>query len=155
MKWDRKWLFDFSAEKTQLVSFDQSNNTGVIDVEMDGSLYKKKASFDMPGLIFSFNLDWGSYIVSFVKTSTKKIGALVCSTKFLSPEVAMYLYKFTIQPCIEYFCHVSTAAFNCYLELLDKLQKRICRAVDASLAGSLEPLAQGRNSSSLSHFYKH
>ena len=32
----RKWLGDFNARKTQLVSFDWSNNTGVNDVEMDG-----------------------------------------------------------------------------------------------------------------------
>ena len=30
--WDKKWLADFSAGKTQLVSFDRSNNTGSIDV---------------------------------------------------------------------------------------------------------------------------
>ena len=34
----RKWLFNFIAEKTQLVSFDQFNNTGVIHVKMDGSV---------------------------------------------------------------------------------------------------------------------
>ena len=33
-----KWLFDFNAEKTQLISFDQSNNTGAIDVKMDESV---------------------------------------------------------------------------------------------------------------------
>ena len=31
--WGRKWLVDFSAGKTQLVLFDQSNNTGAIDVK--------------------------------------------------------------------------------------------------------------------------
>ena len=31
--WCRKWLFDFSAGKTRLVSTDQSNNTGDIDVK--------------------------------------------------------------------------------------------------------------------------
>ena len=40
--WDRKSLVDFNAEKTQLVSFDQSNNTGAIDVKMDGSVLEKK-----------------------------------------------------------------------------------------------------------------
>ena len=34
----RKWLVDFNAGKTELVSFDQSNNTGLIDVKMDGSV---------------------------------------------------------------------------------------------------------------------
>ena len=36
--WCKKWLFDFNAGKTQLVLFDQSNNTGSIDVKMDGSV---------------------------------------------------------------------------------------------------------------------
>ena len=41
MDWDKKWLADFSAGKTQLVSFDQSNNTGSIDVKQMG-LYLRK-----------------------------------------------------------------------------------------------------------------
>ena len=34
----RKWLVDFNAGKTELVLFDQPNNTGLIDVKMDGSV---------------------------------------------------------------------------------------------------------------------
>ena len=49
-------------------------------------------------LTFSSKLDWGSYIISIAKTASKKIGALICSMKFLSPEVAPYLYKSTIRP---------------------------------------------------------
>ena len=36
MDWGRKWLVDFNAGKTQLVSFDRSKNTGTIDVKIDG-----------------------------------------------------------------------------------------------------------------------
>ena len=36
--WGRKWLAGFNAGKTQLVSFDWSNNSGAIDVKMDGSV---------------------------------------------------------------------------------------------------------------------
>ena len=75
--------------------------------------------------------------------------------KFLSPEVALYLYKSTIRPCMEYCCHVWAGAPSCYLELLDKLQKRICRTVGPSLAASLEPLAHCRNVASLSLFYRY
>ena len=60
--------------------------------------------------------------------------------KFLSPEVALYLYKSTIRSC---------------MELLDKLQKRICRIVGPSLAASLEPLAHRRSVVSLSLFYRY
>ena len=70
-----------------------------------------------------------------------------------SPEVARYLYKSTIFPCMEYCCHVWAGTPSCYLELLDKLQKRICRTVGPSLTASLEPLAHRRNVDSLSLFY--
>ena len=42
---------------------------------------------------------------------------------------------------MKYCCHVWAGAPSCYLELLDKLQKWICRTVGPSLAASLEPLA--------------
>ena len=57
--------------------------------------------------------------------------------KFLSPEVALYLYKSTIRPCMEYCCHVWAGVPSCYLELLDKQQKRIYRTLGSSLAASL------------------
>ena len=75
--------------------------------------------------------------------------------KFLSPEVALYLYKSTTQPCMEYCCHVWVGAPSCYLELLDKLQKQICRTVGTSFATSLEPLAHCRNIASLSLLYRY
>ena len=53
--WDKKWLVDFNAWKTQLVLFDRSSNTGSIDVKMDGSVLKEKLSFKM--LTFSSKLD--------------------------------------------------------------------------------------------------
>ena len=56
---------------------------------------------------------------------------------------------------MEYCCHVWAVAPSCYLELLDKLQKRICRTVGPLLAASLEPLAHRRNVASLSLFYRY
>ena len=75
--------------------------------------------------------------------------------KFLSPEVALYLYKSTIRPCMEYCCLAWAGAPSCYLGLLDKLQKWICSTVGRSLAISLEPLAHHQNVASLSLFYRH
>ena len=112
--WDKKWLVDFNAGKTQLVSFDRSNNTGSIDVKMDGSVLEAKSSFKMLGLTFSSKLNWGSYIVSIAKNSSKKFGALIRSVKYLSAEVALYLYKSTLFPCMEYCCHVWASAPSCY-----------------------------------------
>ena len=108
---------------------------------MDGSVVEEKSSFKMLGLTFSSKLDWGSYIISIAKTDSKKIRALIRSMKFLSPEVALYLYKSIISPCMENCCHAWAGAPSCYLALLAKLQKQICKTVGPSLAASLEPLA--------------
>ena len=75
--------------------------------------------------------------------------------KFLSSEVPLYLYKPTIQPCMEYCCHVWAGVPSCYLALLDKLQKRIRRTVGPSLAASLEPLAHRGNLATLSLFFRY
>ena len=56
---------------------------------------------------------------------------------------------------MEYCCHVWAGAPSCYLELLDKLQKWICRTVGPSLAASLEPLAHHQDVASLSLFYRY
>ena len=53
MDYGTKWLDDFNAKKTQLVSFDQFNNTGAIDVKMDESVLEEKSSFKILGLNFS------------------------------------------------------------------------------------------------------
>ena len=130
--WGKKWLVDFNAGQTQLVLFDRSNNNGSIDVKMDGSVLEEKSTLKMLGLTFSSKLDWGSCAISIAKTASKKRGALIRSMKFLSPEVALYLYKSTIRPCLKCCCHVWAGAPSCYLELL-------------LLAISLEPLAHRRN----------
>ena len=144
LDWGRKWLVNFNAGKTQLVLFGGSKNTGAIDVKMHGSLLEEKLSCKMLVLTFSSKLNWGSYIISIAKIAFKKIRALILCIKFLSPQVALYLYK--------YCCHIWTGAPSCYLELLGKLQKWICRTVGPSLAASFEPLAHRQNVASLSLF---
>ena len=75
--------------------------------------------------------------------------------KLLSPEVVLYLYKSTIRPCMEYCYHVWTDPPSCYLELLDKLQTRICRTIGPSLAACLKSLAHCRNVATFSIFYRY
>ena len=75
--WGKKWLVDFNAGKTRLVLFDQSYKNDYIDVKMDWSVLQEKSYFKMLGLTFSSKLDWGSCIISIVKTASKKIGTLI------------------------------------------------------------------------------
>ena len=92
------WLVDFNSGNTQRFRL-----TGLITlVLMDGSPLEEKSSFKMLRLTFSPKLDWGFYIISIAKTASKKIRALIRSMNFLSAEAALYLYKSTIRPCMEY-----------------------------------------------------
>ena len=52
-------------------------------------------------------------------------------------------------------CHALAGGLSCYLELMDKQQKLICRTVGPSCAVFLEPLAHCRNVASLSLFYRY
>ena len=120
--------------------------------KMDGS-FEEKSSFKILWLSFSSKLGWDFYVFSIAKTVCKKIGTLVRSVKFVSPEVALYLYKSTIWLWREYCCHIWARAPSFYLDMLDKLQKPICRNVGTIPAGSLEPLGHRTIVASLSIFY--
>ena len=45
VKWDRKWLVHFNVRKTQLESFNRSNNTGVSGARMNGFVLEEKIIF--------------------------------------------------------------------------------------------------------------
>ena len=81
LDWDRGWLFDFSAPKALLVSFDWSKNSGTIDVKITWVVLEEKSSLKILRLSFSSEFDWGSKIVYIAKTGFKKIGALIRSMK--------------------------------------------------------------------------
>ena len=153
LDWGRKWLVDFNTGKTQLVSFYRSSNTSAFDLKVDWSVLEEKSFFKMLRLAFSSKLDCGFHIIFIAKTASKKLGALIV-LQFLSPEVTKHLYKCTIAHAWNAVV-IWAGAPRCYLELLDKLQKRICMSVDPSLAASLELLFHRRNLPSLSLFYRH
>ena len=79
----KNWLFHFSAANTKLVSFDRSFNSDVVNVKMDQYFPDRKSSSKMLRLFFSSKLDWGSYIGSVGKSTSKKVRVLVRLEKFL------------------------------------------------------------------------
>ena len=121
--------------RTQPVKFDRCNNTGAIDFKIDRPVLKENISYvifchgtiiqniSFKVMPFSTKLGWGSYMISFAKTASKRIGVLIGSVTFLPPEVALYHYESTIRPCMEYYRDVWTVAPGCYLEMLDNPQK--------------------------------
>ena len=61
--WGKKWFVDFNDGKTQLVSFDRSENNGSIDVKMDGPVLEEKSSYDAGfDLLFYIELEFLHYL---------------------------------------------------------------------------------------------
>ena len=107
VNWGRKCLVDFYAGNTQLVSLDQSNNTGDIYVKMDGSVLENKSSLRRWGCLSVLNWIGTLTIPLLLKLAPGKLepwfGCSLCSLDF---QVALYLYKSTPWPCLGYSCHV-------------------------------------------------
>ena len=87
--WGWKWPVDFSADKTQFVSFHRSNNASAIDVKMDGSVLEEESSFKELELSFSTKLDWA--LTSFLFNPRVN--------SFIKLLMLLYLYCITIVIC--------------------------------------------------------
>ena len=126
----RKWLVNFNTGKTEHVLFDSPVTLVVLIWKwMDLSLMKNHLLRCWDCL------------------------SLLNALTFLSCEAAFFVYKSTIQPCIVYCRQVWDGTPNCYLDLLGKLQKWVCRTVGLKLTASLEPLGYRQNEASISLFY--
>ena len=56
---------------------------------------------------------------------------------------------------MEYSCNVWAGAPNCYMDMLDKLQKWVCRTIVPAFTVSLEPVAHYRNGVSRTIIYRY
>ena len=110
-------------------------------MKRDGYVLEGKSFFKMMGLTSFPNWIETLNIVFIARTTSKKVESLTRSMKFLSPGVALYLYKFTIRSCKKTYCNVWAGTSSCYLEFLNKIQKRKFRTAVPSLAAYFKPLA--------------
>lgn len=54
----------------------------------------------------------------------------------------MPIYKSAIRPCIEYDCHILSVDLAKYLDILDKIQWRVCYSIYLDLASRFKSLSQ-------------
>ena len=76
----------------------------------------------------------------------------ICNIAFYADDAALYS---KCDQLSDLWQQLESFSWGCYLELLDKLQKWVCRTVDPSITASLKPLVHRRNVASLSLFYRH
>ena len=112
--WGRKLLGTFSVWKLELF---HSDNSGAIVVKMNGFVLNEESSFKKLGFSISSNVDWALCIVTITKTACTKMWVLIrfvfCSAEFWFGTVALYLFRYTTQFCMENCCHFWTGAPDC------------------------------------------
>ena len=82
----------------------------------------------MLGLLVPSKFDWGFYITSFAKT------ALIFT---------LHVCKSTISSSMEHCCNIRAGVHRYYSDMLDKMQKWVCRTVGFSFASFLESMSHG------------
>ena len=124
VEWGDRWLRTFNATKTKQLSFNPHRDPLLVPVEMNGIELPQETSFRLLGLTFTQSMDWKPYIRSIDKAASRKVGNLYRAQCFLTPESILYLYKSTIQPCMNYCSHIwGGAPRSNGLDLLDNVQK--------------------------------
>ena len=83
------------------------------------------------------------------------VGCLSRARKFIPPSALLYLYKTSIRPLIECCSHIWAGAPDCYLRMLDKVQRRLCYLVGEDLAVSLDSLGHRRAVGTACLFYRY
>ena len=69
----RKWLVDFNVEKTQFVSFDQFNNTGAINKEIDKSVIEENHLLKCWECLILLNQIWAVTVFLLLKLPPRKL----------------------------------------------------------------------------------
>ena len=143
-----KWHVDFTVGNSQLISFDQSNNSVVIDLKISLTIMKNHPI--MPNLPFPSKLHWFSYSVPFAKAASKEIVASIRSWSFF----LLRLFGASINLLYDLawitvlwlgWCHYFL------IEYWDKVQDRECRTVNHSL----DTLTHCLNAATLSLFWRY
>ena len=92
VNWGRKWLVDFNTGKTQLISFELSNETGYYWCENGQVCSGGKIIFNMLALPLSSNFDLTVKLCLLLKLPTRN-WSFDYIMNFFSPKVALCIYK--------------------------------------------------------------
>ena len=79
------------------------------------------------------------------KTASRKLKSWFVLLSFFLHRLLIISINLSLWPCMKYCCHTWADAPSRYLDILDKLQRWVCRTVFPTLVASLELFALCRN----------
>ena len=155
VEWGSVNKVQFNVQKTQATTLTRKSHVGLPTVEMEGHPIVESPSVKLLGININNNMSWHDHVISIAKTASQKLGVLFRCRKLYTPEQLLLLYKAQIRPSLEYCSHVWGCAPKHSLKLLDSIQKRAIRLIDApNLTKDLHSLEHRRRVAELSLFYR-
>ena len=107
----------------------------------NGADVKCFSSLNVLGLTIDSRLNWKEHIHGLAAVASRKLGFLFGVWSYFSSTQLLAFYKSFVRSHLEYCSHIWTGAAECYLELLNKIQRKATRLVgDANLTSQLAPL---------------
>nr|CAI5851059.1 unnamed protein product [Callosobruchus analis] len=155
VEWGLVNKVQFNVQKTQATTLTKKSLVGLPMLEMEGRLFVEFPSIKLLGISINNNMSWHDHVATIAKTASQKLGVLFRCRKLYTPEQLFLLYKAQIRPSLEYCSHVWDCAPKYSLKLLDSIQNRAIRLIDApNLTKDLHSLAHRRRVVGLSLFYR-
>lgn len=78
-----------------------------------------------------------------------------CSCQIFLPESLLHFYKSTIPSCLKHFRHIWLLYSAMYLDIIEKIQRKLCNFIGAYLVSRLHLCSHCRNVASVFYFYKY
>ena len=127
LAWGQDCIGTFNDRKTKPISVSRSKDRNFPAVHMGPQVLAYSEDLRILGMDITSDLSWGKYISGIAKSAAMRVGCLSRARKFTPLSALLYLYKTSIRPLIAYCSHIWAGAPDCYLGMLDKVQRTLER----------------------------
>ena len=122
-----KWKMEFNVDKCKVMHLGRQNPRHTYS--MGGTALTVTTEEKDLGVMVDDKLDFGSHIKDIVKKANRRIGLIKKGFDCLDKEMFMNLYPVLIRPLLEYCVQVWSPYKRCYIDLLERVQRRATKIV--------------------------
>jgi len=132
----KKWLVTFSEPKTKSLTITNKRQTNNSDVYINGKVVEQVASHTYLGLHFSNNLRWQKHIHELSLKGRKRLNLMQPFKFKLNRKSLEIMYKTFVLSTMTYACVVWGGAFDCDIQLLERVHLDGLRIICGATARS-------------------
>ena len=125
--WAEKWLVNFNAKKTQLMTISRKASKDNNQVHFLSECLKEEDSIKLLGVHITNTLDWGFHVDKIAKRAGQHLGIIRKAKKMLPAAALATLYKTRVRSVMEYCGPIWQNAPKMSLNKLNAIQRKACR----------------------------